>query len=174
MKNEKLIVQTRVVRDYLSDSRVWSDFLALGGFVSGDIIVADPFKAGTTWTQRILQQILWNGEEPGEGLSDASPWLDSSWGAHAKMLAVLQEQRKQGRRRVMKSHVAADALPIDSKARYLFVGRNGKDLGISFHNYLKNFSAETMAEINRVHAEWTNDPTPLVIPANKLNSSICG
>jgi hypothetical protein len=48
---------TRVVRDYLSDSRVWGDFVAQGGFREGDIVVADPFKAGTTWTQRIIQQV---------------------------------------------------------------------------------------------------------------------
>lgn len=161
---DKLIIPTRIIRDYLSDSRPWKDFLVQGGFVSGDIVVADPFKAGTTWTQRILQQILANGEEREGGLSDTSPWLDSSWGKHAQMLATLKEQAKAGKRRVMKSHVAADALPIDAKARYLFIGRNGKDLGISFHNYLKNFSSETMATINRIHAEWSNDPTPLVIP----------
>ncbi|WP_246216874.1 sulfotransferase domain-containing protein [Mycobacterium botniense] len=145
---------------------VWEDFLAQGGFVEGDIVVADPFKAGTTWTQRIIQQILHNGEEKGEGLSDTSPWLDSSWGDHAKMLTVLKEQREAGIRRVIKSHLPADALPIAAEARYVFVGRNGKDLGISFHNYLKNFSDETMSTINRIHASWCPEHVDLVIPAN--------
>src|SRR5580693_1277744 len=133
MENKQLLAPTRVVRDYLSNSMVWEDFLAQGGFVERDIVVADPFKAGTTWTQRILQQILTNGEEPGGGISDTSPWLDSSWGDKSGMLAVLQEQKARGQRRVIKSHVPADALPIDPRARYLFVGRNGKDLGISLH-----------------------------------------
>jgi aryl sulfotransferase len=154
----------RIVRDYLSTSLVWDDFLAQGGFVPGDVVVADPFKAGTTWTQRILQQILDNGEEREQGLSDTSPWLDSSWGDHGRMLAMLREQATAGQRRVIKSHLPADALPIAAEARYLFVGRNGKDLGSSFHNYLHQFSAETMAEINRVHAAWSGDPTPLVVP----------
>ncbi|WP_407686705.1 sulfotransferase domain-containing protein [Mycobacterium sp. HUMS_1102779] len=163
-QTNQLIKPRRVLRDYLSNSAVWEDFLTQGGFVDGDIVVADPFKAGTTWTQRILQQILSNGEEHDAGLSDTSPWLDSSWGDHAEMLATLKAQREAGTRRVMKSHVAADALPIAPEARYVFVGRNGKDLGISFHNYLHNFSESTMAEINRIHAEWSGDPTPLVIP----------
>ena len=162
--NEQLLAPTRVVRDYLSNSVVWEDFLAQGGFVEGDIVVADPFKAGTTWTQRIVQQILQNGEEKEGGLSDTSPWLDSSWGDHAEMLKVLKEQREAGKRRVMKSHLPADAVPIAPEARYVFVGRNGKDLGISFHNYLYNFSAPTMSTINRIHAEWSDDSTPLVIP----------
>lgn len=158
------IVPARVVRDYLSNSMVWEDFLAQGGFIEGDIVVADPFKAGTTWTQRILQQILDNGEEKDAGLSDTSPWLDSSWGNHAEMLKVLKEQREAGNRRVIKSHLPADALPIAPEARYVFVGRNGKDLGISLHNYLKHFSGPTMSTINRIHAEWSGNSVPLVIP----------
>ena len=162
--NDKVIMPTRTVRDYLSSSLVWKDFLAQGGFVPGDIVVADPFKAGTTWTQRILQQILDNGEEREKGLSDTSPWLDSSFGDHAAMLRVLGQQRVAGKRRVMKSHLPADAVPVGAAARYLFVGRNGKDLGVSFHNYLHQFSAETMATINRIHAGWSGDATPLSIP----------
>lgn len=161
---QQVIGPTRVLRDYLSDSRVWQDFLAQGGFVEGDIVVADPFKAGTTWTQQILQQILDNGAEKEGGLSDTSPWLDSSWGDHAEMLQVLTDQREAGTRRVIKSHLPADAVPIAPQARYLFVGRNGKDLGISFHNYLKNFSESTMLTINRIHADWCSEHVPLVIP----------
>jgi aryl sulfotransferase len=167
LMSDKLIEPKRVLRDYLSSSLVWQDFLAQGGFAVGDIVVADPFKAGTTWTQRILQQILDDGEEPAEGLAVSSPWLDSSWGDHAGMLALLAEQRRSGTRRVMKSHLPADAIPIAPEARYLFVGRNGKDIGISFHNYLHQFTPATMTEINRIHAEWSGDPAPLVIPENK-------
>jgi len=155
------------VRDYLSSSLVWRDFLEQGGFVSGDVVVVDPFKAGTTWTQRIIQQILDNGEEPAAGLSESSPWIDSSWGEHAAMLRLLREQREHAQKRVIKSHLPADAVPIDPRARYIFVGRNGKDIGISFHNYLAHFSADTMAAINRVHAAWSGDPSRLVIPESK-------
>jgi aryl sulfotransferase len=163
----QLIAPKRVVRDYLSSSLVWKDFLDQGGFIPTDVVVVDPFKAGTTWTQRIIQQILDNGQEPTAGLSESSPWLDSSWGDHAAMLRVLREQRERGQRRIIKSHLPADALPIDARARYVFVGRNGKDIGLSFHNYLAHFSAETMAAIDRIHAEWSGDPAPLVIPKGK-------
>ena len=163
--NKQQIMPPRIVRDYLSNSLVWKEFLTQGGFVSGDIIVADPFKAGTTWVQRIVQQILDNGAEHRARLSDTSPWLDSSFGDHAQMLYLLQEQRKGGQRRIIKSHMPADALPIASEARYLFVGRNGKDLGISLHNYLQQFSPKTIAAINEIYAQWSRDPSPLSIPA---------
>lgn len=158
------IAPTRVVRDYLSNSLVWERFLDQGGFVDGDIIIATPVKSGTTWTQRIIQQILRNGAEKDGSLSDTSPWLDSSWGDHAEMLAVLREQRDIGSRRVIKSHLPADALPIAPEARYVFVGRNGKDSGISFHHMISNYSESTMSKINEIHAQWSGSGTPLVIP----------
>ncbi|MGO8745858.1 MAG: sulfotransferase domain-containing protein [Thermoguttaceae bacterium] len=135
-----------------------------GGFTEGDIVVADPFKAGTTWTQRIIQQILSNGQESAENLSDASPWLDSSLGDHGKMLEVLRAQRAQGRRRLMKSHLPADALPISRKAKYVFVGRNGMDIAASFHTYLRSFTPHTFRRINEIHEEWSHDGAILAVP----------
>ncbi len=132
----------------------------------GDIVVVTPFKAGTTWAQRIVQQILCNGTELETSLTEASPWLDSSWGDHAAMLATLKQQAIARERRVIKSHLPADALPRDSQARYIFVNRNGKDLGLSLHNYLHHFSEATMAEINSIYASWAENYEPLIIPDN--------
>jgi aryl sulfotransferase len=163
MKKE-LIMPARVVRDFLSDSRVWNDFLSEGGFVKGDIVVADPFKAGTTLTQRIIQQILSNGEESSADLSDVSPWLDSSFGDHKRMLQNLKEQKLNGRQRVIKSHLPADAVPISPDVHYLFVARNGKELVLSLHNYLKHFTPETILVINKIYHAWSGKKGRLVIP----------
>lgn len=161
---QPLIAPTRVFRDYLCNSLVWNDFLTQGGFVDTDVLIVTPVKSGTTWTQRIIQQILRNGAENDGSLSDTSPWLDCSWGDHAEMLNVLGQQREAGGRRVIKSHLPADALPIAPEARYVFVGRNGKDSGISFHNMLSNYSPSTMAKINKTYAQWSGSTTPLSVP----------
>ncbi|MHA7651849.1 sulfotransferase domain-containing protein [Mycobacterium sp. ML4] len=164
---KSLMAPTRVVRDYLHNSLIWDGFLALGGFVEGDIVIATPVKAGTTWTQRIIEQILHNGEEKDGSLSDTSPWLESSWGDHAGMLRVLREQHEAGSRRVIKSHLPADAMPISQDARYVFVGRNGKDAVISLHHMIRNYSASTMSTINQIHAQWSGSAAPLTIPEDK-------
>jgi aryl sulfotransferase len=80
------------------------------------------------------------------------------------MLDVLKRQFEAGSRRVIKSHLPADALPMAPEARYVFVGRNGKDAAISFHNMIYNYSESTMSTINQIHAQWSGSSTPLVIP----------
>jgi hypothetical protein len=41
------------------DSTVWNDFR----FRDGDVVIATYGKAGTTWTQQIVGQVLFNGSE---------------------------------------------------------------------------------------------------------------
>lgn len=154
--------------DFLSDSRIWPRFVKEVGFTQGDIVIVDPFKAGTTFTQTVIDQILNNGEELKESLSNKSPWLDSSWGDYDFMLQKLIDQKKNARRRIMKSHLPADYVPIDPVAKYIFVSRNGKDLVCSFHNYLYNFNAETVAKINKLHQEFFGNDEKMQIPETRV------
>jgi aryl sulfotransferase len=164
MAQNKIISPEKTLVDFLSDSRPWQRFIDEDGFMDTDIVIADPFKAGTTWTQRIIQQILSNGEESNESLSDKSPWIDSSWGDHEGMIRKLQEQKAKGMRRVIKSHLPAYTVPISDKPKYIFVGRNGKDLLNSFHNYLFNFNSDTMQTIEKVYKKNTGENKALNIP----------
>ncbi len=163
MNNQATLSQQEYV-DFLSDSRIWSRFINEVGFTASDIVIADPFKAGTTFTQRVIDQILTNGEESQETLSDKSPWLDSSWGDYDGMLNTLAEQKKNGQRRVIKSHLPANYVPIDPAVKYVFVGRNGKDLVCSFHNYLYNFNSETVTKINQLYEAFSGTKEKMVIP----------
>src|SRR4029077_18790099 len=50
---------------------IWNDFR----FRDDDIIIATYAKAGTTWTQQIIAQLLFDGTE-GLEVAEMSPWLD--------------------------------------------------------------------------------------------------
>ncbi len=166
--NDLIMPSEKPYIDFLSDSRIWRRFIDEVGFTPSDIVIADPFKAGTTFTQRVIDQILNNGEESKESLSDKSPWLDSSWGDYDFMLQKLQTQKQNNRRRLIKSHLPADYVPIDSQVKYIFVGRNGKDLICSFHNYLYNFNAETVSKINQLHQAFSGTTEKMLIPNTSL------
>ena len=52
-------VKTRELQNNHMDSTFWNDFV----FRDDDIIIGTWAKAGTTWVQQILSQIIFNGEE---------------------------------------------------------------------------------------------------------------
>ena len=66
-------VKTRELHNHHMDSTVWNDFK----FRNDDVIVATWAKSGTTWTQQIVSQLIFNGME-GINVPMLSPWLDRS------------------------------------------------------------------------------------------------
>ena len=60
----------REIHTVVMDSDRWDDFR----FRDGDIIIATWAKSGTTWTQQIVSQLLFNGEE-GLAAMDLAPLI---------------------------------------------------------------------------------------------------
>jgi aryl sulfotransferase len=63
-------IKTRQIHNAHFDSSVWNDFT----FRPDDIVIATWAKSRTTWTQQIIAQLLFAGEE-GLPVADMSPWL---------------------------------------------------------------------------------------------------
>ena len=63
--------KSREWNDILMDSTIWDDFK----FRDDDIVIATWAKAGTTWTQQIVGQLVFNGAE-GLPVMDLAPWID--------------------------------------------------------------------------------------------------
>src|ERR1700756_5589704 len=92
--------KTRELHNHHMDSTLWDDF----DFRDDDIVVGTYAKAGTTWTQQIVGQLIFHGD-PEVVIHDISPWWD--------MRVVPPEAREavkaQEHRRVVKTHLPADA-----------------------------------------------------------------
>ncbi|WDV30559.1 sulfotransferase domain-containing protein [Streptomyces sp. AD16] len=111
---------TRAPRRYKSpqqDSARWDDF----PLREGDIVVSSPAKAGTTWVQMICALLIFQTPELPKPLSALSPWLDQLFTPRDQMFAQLAEQEH---RRVIKTHVPLDGLPLDPRVSYLVVARH--------------------------------------------------
>jgi aryl sulfotransferase len=119
--------KTRELMNHHMDSTIWNDF----GFRDDDIIVATYAKSGTTWTQQIVGQLVFQGDES-VAMHDVSPWLDLRVPAAEVKLAALELQTH---RRVIKTHLPLDALVFSQKAKYLYIGRDGRDVLFSFHHH---------------------------------------
>ncbi len=134
-------VKTRELIDGVLDSTPWNDFR----FRDDDIVVVSPPKAGTTWTLALLVQLIHGAPEVAR-VGNICRWIDFSLDKQGRMEAV----EAQTHRRVMKSHLPADALVISPRAKYLFVARDGRDVAWSEHNHMFNSMDEFFESVNAV------------------------
>jgi aryl sulfotransferase len=137
-----LPVRSRVYRNHHLDSTYW-DHIKLR---NDDIVISTSLKTGTTWMQRIVSLlILGPGPLPGS-LAMLSPWIDSRFWLTAEEMAELAEA--QTHRRFFKSHLPLDALPYDSKLKYVYVGRDGRDVFMSFLNHWASYTDVMYERLN--------------------------
>lgn len=143
--------KTREMHNHHLDSTIWNDI----SFRDDDIIISTYAKSGTTWLQQIVSQLLFNGQE-GLPVANMSPWLDLRIPPKEVKLA---EVEKQTHRRFLKTHLPVDALVFSPKAKYLYVGRDGRDVVWSLYNHHAN--------ANQLWYEAINDTPGRVGPAVK-------
>jgi aryl sulfotransferase len=127
----------RPYRTAVFDNRRWADFEPR----PGDIFVCTPPKCGTTWTQTIVTSLLWpDGDAPGSVMT-ISPWIEFELMPIEVILANLAAQTH---RRCIKSHTPADGIPFFADAKYVVVGRDGRDAFMSLCNHMERFKARDM------------------------------
>lgn len=132
--------KTREFHNHHFDSTVWNDFK----FRDNDIIIATYAKAGTTWLQQIISQLMFNGEE-GMEVAEMSPWLDLRVPSKAEKLAAVEAQTH---RRFLKTHLPVDALVFSPTAKYIYIGRDGRDVVWSMHNHHATANESWYAALN--------------------------
>ena len=122
-------VKTRDVFNHHMDSTRWDGFR----FRDDDVIVATYAKSGTTWTQQIVGQLVFAGADD-VNIAEISPWLDLRI-MPPDTAAKLEAQQH---RRIIKTHLPLDALVFSPRAKYLYIGRDGRDVVWSMYNHHAN------------------------------------
>jgi aryl sulfotransferase len=117
-----------VYRTWIVDSRRWDHYRPR----PGDVVIATYPKCGTTWTQRIVDLLIFGNPEP-RPVMDISPWIDRRFPEPVE--AVMARIEAQEHRRFLKAHLPADGLPLFDEVRYVHVTRDGRDACISYHNH---------------------------------------
>ena len=129
----------REMHNHHMDSTVWNNFK----FRDDDIVIATYAKSGTTWTQQIVSQLIFNGAE-GIEVSKLSPWIDLRIMPPEVIAGVAQ----QTHRRFLKTHLPVDALVFSPKAKYIYIGRDGRDAIWSLYNHHINATDHFFARFN--------------------------
>ena len=132
--------KTREMHSHHLDSTIWNDL----EFRSDDIVIATYAKAGTTWVQQIVSQLLFQGAE-GLEVAEMSPWLDLRVPPKE---VKLPEVEAQEHRRFMKTHLPVDALVFSPEAKYIYIGRDGRDVMWSMHNHHTNANSTWYGALN--------------------------
>lgn len=140
MMNYSIPIKTRELHNHHFDSTIWNDFK----FRDDDIIISTYGKSGTTWVQQIVAQLLFNGEE-GLEVAEMSPWLDLRIPPKQEKLPVVEAQTH---RRFLKTHLPVDALVFSEKAKYIYVGRDGRDVVWSLYNHHATANASWYEALN--------------------------
>jgi hypothetical protein len=127
-------------RSFLADSSRWDGFV----FRPGDIVISTPPKSGTTWTQMLCALLIFDGPTFPAPLSELSPWLDMCIHPLAEVMAAYAAQTH---RRFIKTHTPLDGLPLHPDVTYLVVGRDPRDIAISYEHHAANIDFDRVLEL---------------------------
>lgn len=142
-----------VYQNHILDSTRWTRYESR----EDDIIIATPYKAGTTWMQNIVRHLVFQGEPSMPGINQASPWLDNRVRPIDEVMAGLQAQEH---RRFIKTHLPLDGLPFHQEAKYIVVGRDARDVFMSLWNHYRNFTPEFYQMVNETVLNRVGAPIP--------------
>lgn len=124
-----------------------------------DIVIATSYKAGTTWTQAIVANLLFpDGNFPADP-ARLSPWLDLRT---LPLEVVLGNLAGQTHRRFIKTHLPFDCMPYEERLKYIYVSRDARDVFMSLWNHYSGHNDLHFAVVNntleRVGEEFPRPP----------------
>ena len=124
-------------RSVVADSARWEGF----AFRDDDIVISTPIKCGSTWVQVICALLIFRQRTFPTTLDRVSPWLDMLMRPLAGVVADLDAQQH---RRFVKSHTPLDGLPFSEHVTYICVGRDPRDVALSFDNHMANMNVDAL------------------------------
>ncbi len=129
-RNIEWPIKTRELHSHHFDSTIWNELR----FRDDDIVISTYAKAGTTWMQQIIAQLLFEGD-PDLAVAEMSPWMDLRVPPKEVKLPLVEAQTH---RRFLKTHLPVDALRFSPPAKYIYIGRDGRDVVWSMYNHHVN------------------------------------
>jgi aryl sulfotransferase len=124
----------------------------------GDIVISTSYKAGTTWMQGIVGNLIFHETGMPASRGELSPWPDMRLVPEEMVLKVLEEQTH---RRFIKTHLPLDGMPFYDHVKYVVVARDPRDVFMSLLNHWGNYTDEVLDNLN-------NNPTRVGAPFPRM------
>jgi aryl sulfotransferase len=101
-------------------------------------------KAGTTWTQQLVSQLIFQGDPDVYGMA-LSPWPEFRLMPKDEAFAMAEAQTH---RRFIKSHSLLDAIPFREDMKYIYVARDARDVVWSIHHHMSIVTPQAFSILN--------------------------
>jgi len=141
-KNKNWPQKARELQTAIFDSTRWNSF----NYRRDDIVIVTWGKSGTTWMQQIVGQLVRGAPETLDAVG-VSPWLDLRIFPLDEVLGQLEAQTH---RRFIKTHLPLDALVFSPEAKYIYVGRDARDVVWSAYNHQASFTDGVLDAFNNM------------------------
>jgi hypothetical protein len=110
-----------------------------------DVLITTAPKAGTTWMQQILHQLLTGGDPAFEDIDQVVPWLERQRPART-WREVLADLERRPDPRLFKTHCTWEQTPGRDIARIVLTVRDPRDCCVSFYHHLWDMSDSALAQ----------------------------
>lgn len=150
--NTELPKVTRIYQNHHLDSTRWDMYVPR----EKDVIVTTSMKSGTTWVQMIVCQLLYGKEADHFSWFELTHWLDCRFSPRKESLSWLNDSERP---RVIKTHLALDGLPYYPQSKYVIVGRDPRDVFMSWFNHYSNLT-EFAFQLNNETPGLVGDKLP--------------
>jgi hypothetical protein len=135
-----------------------------------DVFVNTFSKSGTNWTLQMCHQISFLGEGEFDNIHDVVPWPDMYVQMKGKFIVPLGDklvtQASPSHLRVIKSHLAAQYIPYNEKARYITVLRDPKDVLVSSYHFQAGIIGPLMPSVDDWLDSFLGEHFPLGFSAS--------
>jgi aryl sulfotransferase len=149
--SHELPLPTRVYQNHHLDSTRWDAYEPR----DDDIVISTSIKAGTTWTQSIVRELVVHTMLQSDSVSQAhlpavdnqaSIWLDARF--RGPVAEMHQRLAMQPHRRLLKTHLPLDGLPFYPQVKYIIIGRDPRDVFMSLWNHYADYKDDFYARLN--------------------------
>ena len=141
---------TRIYQNHTLDSARWDHFAPR----NDDIVIATPYKSGTTWMQIIVMHLVFRDLHI-RPVGELSPWFEARWAD--SLAGLLKKLEAQQHRRFIKTHLPLDGLPYFEQVKYIVVGRDPRDVFMSMWHFYAGFEDALYEQVN---SGWAGKPFP--------------
>ncbi|MGO9948149.1 MAG: sulfotransferase domain-containing protein [Steroidobacteraceae bacterium] len=106
-----------------------------------DVFACAGFKSGTTWLLQIAVQIAYLGQAEFDNIHSVVAWPDAHSPFRRRIIPLADDspvRRAPTQLRIVKTHLQQQLVPYSSKARYMVMVRDPKDVIVSGYHFIRS------------------------------------